>query len=219
VRTGENAFRHVHGEDVWAYRAAHPEEGAVFDRAMTANSRRQGDAVLAAYDFGRFGTVVDVGGGQGAFLGAILARHPAAGGVVFDQPHVVAGAGAVLRAAGVADRCRVMGGDFFEAVPDGGDAYVLKNILHDWEDEAATAILRTCRRAMRPGRTLLLVDRVVGPPNEGGAAKFVDLLMRVSAGGRERTREEWGDLLAAAGFQLLSVTDAGAVSVIEAAPV
>jgi hypothetical protein len=216
VRTGENAFRYVHGEDVWAYRARHPEEGAIFDAAMTGLSRRQTTALLAAYDFGRFGTVVDVGGGQGALVAAILARHPAMRGVVFDQPHVIAGADPVLRAAGVAERCQVVGGSFFEAIPDGGDAYILKSIIHDWADKEATAILRSCRRAIGSDGTLLVVDRVVEPPNEGRLTKFMDLNMLVGAGGQERTRDEFADLFATAGFRLVGVTPTGSnVSVVE----
>ena len=152
MRTGENAFRHVHGTDSWTFRARHPELSAGFDRAMTALARQVAAAVLAAYDFGRFGTVVDVGGGNGAFLAAILARHPATRGVLFDQPHVVAGAPPVLAAAGVADRCEVVGGSFFEAVPAGGDAYVLKSILHDWEDADCVRILGAAGGRWRTGR-------------------------------------------------------------------
>src|SRR5688572_7531086 len=148
VRTGENAFRRVHGEDVWAYRARHPEAGAAFDRAMTGMTRLGTEAVLAAYDFSRFRTIVDVGGGHGALLASILGRYPGARGVLFDQPHVVAGAAAVLREAGVADRCEVVSGSFFESVPAGGDAYLLKQIVHDWEDPEAAALLRVCRRAI-----------------------------------------------------------------------
>ncbi|HEX5502372.1 MAG TPA: methyltransferase [Thermomicrobiales bacterium] len=219
VRTGESAVPHVHGMSAWEYRARHPEEGAIFDAAMTGNSRRLAAALLAGYDFRRFGRGVDVGGGQGLFLAAILARYPTAQGVLFDQPHVVAGAGLILHAAGVADRCRVVGGSFFEAVPDGGDAYVLKFVLHDWADEEATAILRACRRAIGPGGALLVVERVVGPPNDDADAKFSDLLMLVGPGGRERTRAEWDALFAAAGFRLAAVTPtASEVSVIEGAP-
>jgi hypothetical protein len=219
VRTGENAFRHIHGMNVWEYRARSPEAGAIFDRAMTGLSRGVTEAVLKAYDFAQFASVVDVGGGQGALLAAILAKHPSARGVVFDQPQVVAGAGPVLRAAGVADRCQVVGGDFFEAVPDGGDAYVLKSILHDWEDEQATAILRSCRRAIGPGGKLLVIEREISPPNAGARAKFVDLLMMVGAGGRERTREEWASLFAAGGFRLVGVTPTENMwSVIEGVP-
>ena len=130
VRTGESPFRSVHGTDVWDYRAAHPEEDAIFDAAMTDIMRRANAHLLAAYDFGRFATVVDVGGGRGAFLGAILEAHPGMRGVLFDQPHVVEG-------AAVGERCEVVGGSFFEAVPEGADAYVLKAVLHDWEDDDA----------------------------------------------------------------------------------
>lgn len=219
VRTGENAFRHVHGVDAWEYRSRHPEEGAVFDRAMTGLSRRLAEAVVAAYDFARFGRVVDVGGGHGAMLAAILAAHPRMRGVLFDQPHVVAGAEAVLRAAGVAERCEVAAGSFFEAVSGGGDAYLLKAILHDWDDAASAAILKTCRRAMRPETRLLVLERVVAPPNEVPEAKFSDLNMLVVPGGRERTREEFAALFAAAGFRLEAVVPTGTrLCVIEGAP-
>jgi O-methyltransferase domain/Dimerisation domain len=218
IQTGENAFQHVHGVNVWEYRARSPEAGAIFDRAMTGLSRGVTDAVLNAYDFAQFACVVDVGGGQGALLAAILTKHPSMRGVLFDQPQVVAGAEQVLRAAGVADRCQVGGGDFFEAVPDGGDAYVLKSILHDWEDEQATAILRTCRRAIGPNGKLLVIEREISPPNEDPRAKFVDLLMLVSAGGRERTRKEWAVLFAAGGFRLSDVTPAKTWSIIEGVP-
>lgn len=203
VRTGANAFRHVHGTNVWGYRQRDPEAAVVLDRAMTELTRLANAAVLAAYDFGRFGCVVDVGGGQGALLAAILERYPALQGVLFDQPHVVSGAEPVLRAAGVADRCRVVGGSFFDAVPAGGDAYLLKSVLHDWADEPALAILRNCRRAVAADGTLLVIERLVGPLNEDPGAKFSDLNMLVSPGGQERTRAEYAALLAAAGFQLV----------------
>jgi len=203
VRTGENAFRHVHGTDSWTFRARHPELSAGFDRAMTSLSRQVTAAVLAAYDFGRFGTVVDVGGGNGALLAAILAEHPALRGVLFDQPHVVAGAGPLLAAAGVDDRAAVVGGSFFDAVPEGGDAYVLKAILHDWEDEDCLRILRTCRRAMADGAALLVVERELGPPNKTPDGKFSDLNMLVGPGGRERAPEEYAALFAAAGFRFV----------------
>ncbi|MHB8377607.1 MAG: methyltransferase [Dehalococcoidia bacterium] len=219
VRTGESGFRHVHGTDPWTYRQQRPAESAVFDRAMTGLSRRVADAVIAAYDFGRFRRIVDVGGGQGALLAAVLAAHPSARGVLFDQPHVVSGATDVLRAAGVDGRCEAVGGSFFEAVPEGGDAYMLKSILHDWDDDAAAAILRTCRRAMAPGGTLIVIERVIAPPNEAAEAKLSDLNMLVMLGAQERTREEFALLFAAAGFRLADVTATrDVVSVIEGAP-
>jgi hypothetical protein len=218
VRTGESANERVLGMSGWDYRQRHPDEGAIFDRAMTGNSRRQAAGLLAAYDFGRFGTIVDVGGGQGAFLAAVLAKHPQVRGVLLDQPHVVAGAETVLGAAGVAERCRVVGGSFFEAVPEGGDAYLLKYVLHDWADEEAVAILRACRRASGLDAALLVLERVVPPPNEGWNIKFSDLNMLVGPGGRERTREEFAELFAAAGFRLVGVTAAGPLSVIQGMP-
>jgi hypothetical protein len=219
VRTGETAFRALHGEDIWSWRGRQPEAGAVFGAAMTAASRRANRALEGAYDFSRFGTVVDVGGGRGALLAGLLARHPTMRGILFDQPQVVAGAAEVLAAAGVADRCEIVGGDFFSGVPQGGDAYLLKWIVHDWDDEEAVAILRACRAATPGGGALLLVERVVGPPNEEPESKLSDLNMLVMPGGRERTREEYAALLAAAGFALRDVVPTGTgLAVIEGAP-
>jgi hypothetical protein len=219
VRTGENAMTHVTGSGPWDYRAERPEESAIFDRAMTDLSRRTSRAVLEAYDFSRFGTVVDVGGGQGALLAAILAAHPAMRGVLFDLPHVVGPVDGVLAEAGVAERCTVVGGSFFEAVPEGGDAYVLRAILHDWEDAEASAILRSCRRAIPEHGALLVVERELGGPNENADAKFSDLNMLVLPGGRERTVEEFAALFDSAGFELAGSTPtAAALSVIEARP-
>jgi hypothetical protein len=206
VRTGENAFRHVHGIDSWTFRARHPELSASFDRAMTDLSRQLSAAILAAYDFGRFGQIVDVGGGNGAFLAAILARYPTAHGILFDQPHVVSGAEAILAAAGVADRCEVVGGSFFEAVPAGGDAYLLKAILHDWVDAPCVQILRTCRQSMDEGASLLVVERELGRPNQDPDAKFSDLNMLVGPMGQERTPAEYAALFTTAGFRFVGFT-------------
>ncbi len=206
VRTGQNAFRHVHGTDPWTFRAQRPELSTGFDQAMTDLARQAAAAILAAYDFGQFQTVVDVGGGNGTLLAAILARHPAMRGVLFDQLHVVAGAMPILAAAGVADRCEVVGGSFFEAVPAGGDAYVLKSILHDWEDADCIRILERCRQAMTTGATLLVVERELGPPNTYPDGKFSDLNMLVATGGRERTPEEYATLFSATGFRFAGVT-------------
>ena len=213
VRTGENAFRSVHGTDVWDYRAAHPEEGAVFDAAMTAIMVRANRHVLAAYDFGRFARVVDVGGGRGAFLGAVLDANPGMRGVLFDQPHVV-------EAAVVGERCEVVPGSFFDAVPEGADAYLLKAVLHDWEDEDAVRILRRCRAAIPDHGAVLVVERDLGAANDNADAKFSDLNMMVGPGGRERTREEFATLLAAGGFALQSATPTAIdLTVFEARPV
>jgi hypothetical protein len=219
VLTGENAFQHLYGMPVWEARALDPEAGTIFDRAMTATSLRQADAVTAAYDFGQFQQVVDVAGGQGALLAAILARHTALRGVLFDQPHVVEQAAPVLEAAGVTERCQVVGGSFFETLPEGGDAYVLKAIIHDWEDAESIAILQGCRRAIAPHGRLLVIERELGPPNERPDVKFSDLNMLVLPGGRERTGEEFEELFAAAGFRLANVIPTGAgVSIFEGLP-
>lgn len=216
VRTGENAFRAAHGVDAWEYRAQHPEDGERFDDAMTDLARKATAGVLEGHDFARYGIVVDVGGGHGALLAAILARHPGARGVLFDQPHVVAGTGPVLEAAGVADRCRVEAGSFFDSVPEGGDAYLLKWVLHDWDDEEAAAILRACRRAMGEAARLLVLERDLGSPNEAPVAKLSDLNMLVVLGGRERGIDDYAALFDANGFELVGATPTRAgLSVIE----
>ena len=212
VRTGESPFRSVHGTDVWEYRAAHPEEDAIFDAAMTDIMRRANAHLLAAYDFGRFATVVDVGGGRGAFLTAILEAHPGMRGVLFDQPHVVEGA--VL-----GERGEVVGGSFFDVVPAG---------RRRLRDEGGPARLGGRRRPGDPGRcraaipdhgALLVVERDLGAPNENADAKLSDLNMLIGAGGRERTRDEFAALFAAGGFALQSATPSAiGLSVFEAHP-
>jgi O-methyltransferase domain/Dimerisation domain len=210
VRTGENAFRLVHGVSNWEYRAERPDDNAIFDRYIAANTLRGARDLLAAYDFGRFGTIVDVGGGNGTLLVALRAEHPSLRGIVFDQAHVVAG---VDPEAGL----DVVAGSFFESVPDGGDAYILKWILHDWEDEESVAILRTVRRT---GGTVLVIERLVAPPNEGPETKLTDLNMLIGPGGRERTLDEYRALFEAAGYRLAGVTaTAGELYVLEGEPV
>ncbi len=220
LRTGQPAFDHAFGAPLFEYLAAHPEEARVFDEAMTGRSAAEIAAVLAAYDFSGAGTVVDVGGGQGALLAAVLEADPRARGVLFDRPHVVAAARARLATAGlVPARCHLVEGDFFGAVPPGGDLYVLKRIIHDWDDGRARSILRNCRAAVPEAGRLLLVELVVPPGDEPSDAKLLDLLMLVYAGGRERTEAEYRDLLASAGFGLTRVVPtASCVSVVEAVP-
>jgi hypothetical protein len=200
VRTGENAFASVHGQTNWEFMAERPEESAIFDAAMTSNSDQAAASILQAYDFGRFDCVVDVAGGRGALLATILAHHPQVRGVLFDQPHVVSGAQARLEKAGVQDRCRIVGGDMFDEIPVGGDAYVMKAILHDWEDPQARAILRACRRVMTSSATLLVVERLLDTATQN--VVFADLNMMVGPGGLERTAAEYANLFAAAGFRL-----------------
>ena len=218
IQTGENAFQDLNGQNVWQFRAEHPEHGAIFDRAMSQLSRDSAEAVIRAYDFSSFRHIVDVGGGQGLMLAAMLRAHPHMRGTLFDQSGVVAGARAILEERGVIERCRIVGGSFFETVPEGADAYLMRVVVHDWEDNEAIAILKVCRRAMGETAKLLLVERLVAPPNEMPATKFGDLNMLVSPGGRERTREEFSELLAKSGFDLTLVFPAGFHNVIEARP-
>ncbi len=220
VQTGESGFRHIHGTDPWTYRANRPDDSVIFDRAMADLSRRASAGVVAAYPFGVFRRIVDVGGGSGMLLTVILAANPEVAGVLFDQPHVVTAAPTVLSAAGVLDRCEIVGGSFFESVPTGGDAYVLKSVLHDWNTEDATAILRTCRAAIPFGAKLLAVEHVIGPPNELPISKFTDLNMLVMLGAQERTEQQFAALFAASGFALKRiVTAALGYCIIEAEPI
>ena len=209
VRSGETAFSIVHGEPVWEYRARHPEEQDAFDAAMTSMADAVTEAVVAAYDFGRYGTVVDVGGGHGRLLLGILERYPAVKGVLFDQPEVVAGAST--------DRFQVAGGDFFDSVP-AGDALVLKSVIHDWADAESIAILRNCREALPAEGRVLLVEQLLDRSPDPVRTAFSDLNMLIMTGGRERTTDEYAALLAAAGLDLVgTVATASTTFVIEAA--
>lgn len=202
VQTGESAFHHVFGMDIWSYRAEHPEAGAAFNAAMTSISGRDIPVVLAAYDFSAIQTIVDVGGGHGALIAAILRAYPAMRGILFDLPHIVATAGPALEAAGVADRCELVGGDFTAAVPPGGDAYLLRYIIHDWDDARSIAILRKVREAMPAHARLLLVEGVVQGANQPDPTKITDINMLVMPGGLERTESEFRAILEQAGFSL-----------------
>lgn len=225
VRTGEPAFDRIFCMSNFEYWEHNPEAGAIHDAFFRTMSRTTSAPIVAAYDFTRFGTVVDVGGSTGALLAAILQAHPAVRGLLFDLPHVAAGAERILTEAGVADRCTVIGGSFFDTIPPGGDAYLLKYIIHDWDDERAVAILRRCREAMAPDATLLLVEQVLPEHLEAEATArgvaHLDLQMLVmTPGGRERTEGEYRSLLREAGFDLRAVIPtASPFHILEAMPV
>jgi hypothetical protein len=219
VRTGETAFDRLYGQPIFAFLSERPEQAKIFDAAMTAFGGRATQAVLDAYDLSDVRTLADVGGGLGSNLTSILGRYPAMRGVLFDQPHVVERASPVLEAAGVSGRCKVEGGDFFEAAPDGADAYLLGNILHDWDDAHAGRILDNLRRAMPAGARLLIVENVLPDGDGPSFGKLLDLHMMVVTGGRERTETEHRQLFAAHGFQLTRVVPtAGDISVVEGRP-
>ena len=199
--TGEPAFKHVFGMSQWEHRKQHPELNECFNAWSRQGTSRVAGAILAAYDFSAFRTIADVGGGLGTLLAAILKAHTSVTGILFDQPHVVSGARASLEAAGVAARCRVVGGSFFDRIPDGADLHILKSIIHDWDDEQSLAVLRNCRRALKEQGTLLLIERVM-PERVEDAPHVVlqDLHMLAMTGGRERSEVEYRALLGVAGF-------------------
>jgi hypothetical protein len=219
--TGESAFRHVRGMSAWEYRERNAAAGALFDRAMADSAAATSAAIVGAYDFAGAELVVDIGGGRGQLLLAILAAHPRLRGILFDRPRVVAEAKAVLSAAGVLDRCRAETGDFLDGVPAGGDIYVLKGVIHDWDDRDARRILRQCRSAMAVGSTLLLIEQVV--PRDRAPEPFtlfMDLHMLTIHGAAERTEQEFTSLLDSAGYRLERMIPVqGAMQVLEAVPV
>jgi hypothetical protein len=205
VRTGESVIPKLRGIDGFDWVASQPELSEVFDQAMTNFSELAVDAVTAAYDFTSYRTIVDVAGGHGRLLAGILAATPTATGVLFDLPQVVAGAEPLLRKHRVAERVRIREGSFFDAVPEGGDLYVLKNIIHDWPDDKAQQILKTLRAATRTGTTVLLVECVIPPHDRDFFAKWMDLAMLVANAGRERTRDEYRNLLQQADFHMTRI--------------
>jgi hypothetical protein len=205
MQNGRAAAANVLGAGLFEYLHAHPEEAFHFNRGMTDLSSGEAPAVVATYDFSGFEHIVDVAGGAGKLLAAILASTPGLRGTLFDQPSVIEQAKSDAILTPFAERCELVGGDFFEAVPAGADAYVMKHIIHDWDDERATTILVNCRRAMRSGGTLLVVDRVIGPPNAPDPKKFFDVAMMLMPGGRERSEPEWNALYAAAGFRVTRI--------------
>jgi ubiquinone/menaquinone biosynthesis C-methylase UbiE len=217
VRTGGSAWERAHGTEIFPWFAAHPEESAVFDRAMTSFSNLATEAVVKAYDFSGFETLVDVAGGHGRLLSEILRANPALRGVLFDQAHVIEGAREFVASKGLADRCEFAAGDFFESVPAGADAYVMKHIIHDWDDERAALILKNIARAMREGGRVLLVEMVLPPANVPHLGKVLDIEMLTSPGGVERTEEEYAELFEHAGLRLARVVPTESpYSVIEA---
>jgi hypothetical protein len=219
VQTGEAGFEKVFGEPIFDHLGKHLEEAAIFDRAMVAIHGRETAAIIAAYDFSRFRMIIDVGGGNGSQLCEILTANPQANGVVFDLPHVAERAEKYIAEQRLKPRCRTAGGSFFESVPAGGDAYLLRHIIHDWTDEQAQTILQTIRRAIPPHGRLLVIETVIPPGNDPSFAKLLDLTMLVIPGGKERTEPEYHDLFAAGGFQLTRIVPTTAdVHVIEATP-
>ena len=210
VRTGKPAWGQIHGEQVFEYFEKNPEAGRIFDRAMTSFSGVATKAVLEAYDFSGINTLVDIAGGQGRLINRILDVYPAMQGVLFDLPHVI-------ESANVGDRLEFATGDFFVSVPAGGDAYMMKHIIHDWDDERAITILKNIRQAMNPGGRVLVIESVIADGNGHDFGKLLDIEMLVSPGGKERTAAEYEDLFKGAGLRLTRIVPTKSpYSVIEA---
>jgi len=206
IRTGKTAFDLRHGVANFDYLKAHPEDDRQFSASMASISGTENDAVARAYEFGRHKLLVDVGGAHGHLLATILRRYKKLRGVLYDQPQVVAGAAAsgFVSAPGVRERCEVVGGSFFDSVPAGADAYLMKYIIHDWDDAKCARILGHCRDAMAPSGRVLVVDRVIQPGNGTDWSKWLDIQMMVGPGGQERTRAEFAALFASAGLRLVA---------------
>ncbi len=206
VETGEPSFQHVFGLSLFEYNKQHPEHATRFNNMMTEWTASVAPTVAAAYDFSAIQTLVDVGGGHGQMLASILQVHSTLHGVLFDLPYVVKGASSLLEGAGVADRCEVIGGDAFTAVPAGYDTYLLSRVIHDWDDERSTALLSRCHQAMQPRGKVLLVERVI---LTGSTPQVLvpesDVQMLVMAGGKERTEAEYRALLTATDFELTRI--------------
>jgi len=215
VRTGEPGFQQSFGAPFFQYMTEHPDRHAIYDEAMMIHGIAETEPMLDAYDFSGFGSVVDIGGGNGRMLAAILNRHPTVEGILFDLPPVADRSRTTIAESGLSGRCRVVGGDFFTSVPV-ADAYVLRHILHDWSDEEAVSILRNCRKAMRLDGRILLVETVIPPLDTPCFGKWLDLMMLI-VGGRERTEEQYRHLFSRAGLELSRIIPtAHEVSIIEA---
>ncbi len=207
VRTGKPAWGHVHGAEVFEYFAANSEHAEIFNRAMTGMTTGTAPAIVEAYDFSGVRVLADIAGGHGLLLAQILKANQGMKGVLFDVSSVIAGADAVLEREGVSGRVEKVSGDFFESVPEGADAYIMKHIIHDWDDERSTRILKNIHAAMNENGKVLLVEVVVPAGNEPHYSKLLDLEMLTSPGGKERTAEEYRALLAQAGFRLTRITE------------
>jgi len=216
VRTGETAFNHLYGKGHFEWMAEHPDASSTFNKAMAQSLRRLQNP-LESYDYSGKHLIVDVGGGRGDLITSIIRVNPGLKGILFDLPQGTEEAQSHLKTKGVADRCQIIRGSFFDSVPEGGDIYVLSRILHDWPDDKASTIIANCRKAIRADGTLLIRDNVLTDRDEIGSQ--LDLTMMIMTGGEERTESEWRNLLQAAGFTLTKVhRKEGQLDLIEAKP-
>ena len=205
VRTGKPSFKDVNGCDQWEYFRRHPDMGERFNKGIAARASQVTSALLKSYDFSQFKTLIDVGGGLGTVLASILNKFPQLHGCLYEQSSVIEGAKSFLEAQGVISRCNLISGDFFESVPKDFDAYLMKSIIHDWDDEKALAILKNCRASINKHGKLLLIERVIGQDDAPLSVKWHDLYMLVIYGSRVRTEQEFRNLLRASDFELKKV--------------
>jgi hypothetical protein len=219
VQTGKTGFERSAGVPIFPWLAAHPTEASLFAQTMVGFHGMEPPAIAAAYDFSTFGTIADVGGSTGNLLTTILAKHAGPKGILFDLPHVVHDAPALIEQRGLTDRVRIEGGSFFERVPEGADAYVLSHVIHDWNHEQCLTILGNCRRAMSAGSRLLLVEMVLPEGDIPHPGKMLDMVMLTIPGGEERTAAQYETLLDEAGFEMMRlVPTESPVTIVEAAP-
>jgi hypothetical protein len=210
LKTGESAFENTAGMSVWDYYAEHPEAGATFSHAMSNAGTAIAQAVAASYNFSEFKTIVDVGGAQGSLVSTIVSSFPNLKGVLFDLPEVTA-------STNIGDNIQLVAGNFFESIPSGGDAYLMRWIIHDWDDQKSSIILKNCHQVMPEHGKLLLVESILPPSNEPSPTKFIDMIMLLMTSGRERTEEEYRSLLRSNGFELTRVIPTPSMlSIIEA---
>ena len=217
IQTGKIAFEKVYGKPIFDYLGENPDKARIFDAAMVGIHGRESNAILDAYDFSEIGVVADIGGGNGSQITGILQKHTSMRGILFDLPHVIERAKNQIESAGLPDRCELVAGNFFDAVPEGADAYMMRHIIHDWDDEKSLTILRNCHQAMSSDSKLLVVESVIPLGNKPFGGKFLDLVMLLIPGGKERTEDEYRALLRKAGFELTRVVPTGTeVGIIEA---
>lgn len=216
VETGLTAFDRIYGMPIFEFLSDSPEKGRIFDQAMTSVHGREIEPMIAAYDFSGIGTLADIGGGNGSLLTAVLKKYQDVNGILFDLPSVIERSAKNIEAAGLADRCQAVNGDFFQEVPAGADAYLLRHIIHDWDDQKAIAILLNIRKAMKNGGHLLVLESIIPPGNEPFFGKWLDLTMMLIPGGQERTEEEYRRLFEAAGLRITRIIPTSTeVSIIE----
>jgi hypothetical protein len=219
IRTGKPAFDHLFGQPVFDYLSQHPVQAKNFDAAMTGIHGPETQAMLDTYDFTGIATLIDVGGGNGSVLCAILRKYPSLRGILYDLPGVIERAQAHIAQAGLADRCQAAAGSFFEQVPGGADAYLMRHIIHDWTDAQCTTILGNCRKAMGPTARILVVESVIPPGNEPAFVKQLDMNMLLIPGGQERTEAEYRTLFERAGLRLTGIVPTTMeISIIEGKP-